>query len=518
MAEKPSLISDEEIVYDEGNRIDFGKYIETLIRQWQLIVMCALGLGILAFVISKFINHFSPSYQAVALVASAQTESSVNFGSDITSATDVQLAQAAGSTFYDRATRLQSFVSQAQNGAVAEQVLQELGSVLIDKKGKPIAASDLLGMVDAGLIPKTDTIQISVTYDDPAIAAEIVNAWAKDYVQRVNDLYSVSSSGTSYQATETEVARVKSNYDKAQAALTDFIALDKTAAYTRQIDEITSTITILRKARSDVGNSQVDDHLEQIDAVYSQSRMVGYCIDTAISMRAAVQAGGDSAAISNSLALTMLKAEIYAGFEGTNTLQVQNLPEALGSSISTVNAAGMVADLDALISTLETTHTELNKKIDTLSSEVLNEDYLMNFSHTNTPIDKRIEENEQKIRDLNYLISAQTSTLGELTEARDLAWKSYSALATKATEMSVNPQNIQLVLASPATPPTAKTLSVQMNAILGTGVGLLIGIIVAYAYEFWQSYKRRNPKVITKTIFTYAKNLVSRSSVKSRKP
>ncbi|PIZ25717.1 MAG: hypothetical protein COY47_04430, partial [Chloroflexi bacterium CG_4_10_14_0_8_um_filter_57_5] len=193
MATRPSPTYDEEINFD------FGKYIETLLRQWQWIAACALGLGIIALAFSLFINLASPSYKAVALVASAQTVSDVNFGSAITSASDVQLAQtAAGGAqyFYDRAARLQSFVSQVQNGAVAEQVLEELGPRLDNKKGEPTTAAALLGMVSADLIPKTDTIQISVTYGDPVIAAEIANAWGKAYVQRINELYGGSSSGT----------------------------------------------------------------------------------------------------------------------------------------------------------------------------------------------------------------------------------------------------------------------------------------------------------------------------------
>jgi len=514
MATRPSPTYDEEINFD------FGKYIETVVRQWQWIAACALGLGILALAYSLFINLASPSYKAVALVASAQTVSDVNFGSAITSTSDVQLAQtAAGGAqyFYDRAARLQSFVSQVQNGAVAEQVLEELGPRLDNKKGEPTTAAALLGMVSADLIPKTDTIQISVTYGDPVIAAEIANAWGKAYVQRINELYGGSSSGTSTLATEADVTQAKTDYDKAQAALDDFIARDKTNEYARQSDEISAINTSLRVARSTVGNQQVQDSLARLDRAYSDSRQIGLFLDNAVSMRAAVNAGGEPAAISNALAMTMLKTQIFAAFQGTNTLQVQNLPETLGSNISTVNAAGMVADLDALISTLKTRQTELNTLIGTLSSEVQNEDYLMNFSNANTPIEKKIEENEQKIRDLNSLISAQASTLGELTQVRDLAWKSYSALATKATEISVTAQNIQVVFASPATPPEETAIHSRNNAGLATGVGLLIGIIVAYAYEFWQNYKGRKIEIISKKMFAYANNLVYKKPIKSRK-
>jgi len=513
MAAKPSPTYDEEI------KIDFGKYIETLLRQWQWIAACTLGLGILALAYSLFTNRKSPpSYRAVALVASVKTESNVNFGSAITTSTseaDVVNAQ----YFYDRKARLQSFVSLVQNGAVAEKVLAEIGPRLKENERTTAA---LLGMVSADLIPSTDTIQISVTYDDPIIAAEIANAWGKAYVQRINELYGGSSSGTSYLATQAQATQAKTDYEKTQVALDDFIAHDKTDENKRQIDEVTITITSLRKARSSVGDQQVQDRLERLDRAYSDSRQIGLFLDNAVSMRAAVNTGGEPAAISNVLALTMLKTQIYAAFQGTNTLQVQNLPETLGSNISTVSAAGMVADLDALISSFKTRQTELNKLIGTLSFEIQNGDYLKFLEDTaNTPIDKNIEENEQKIRDLNSLISTETSTLDELTRARDLAWQSYSALATKATEMSVAAQttSIEVVFASPATPPAPdnKVIQSRNNAGLATGVGLLIGIIVAYAYEFWQNYKGRQPEIISKKMFAYAINLVYKRPIKSRK-
>ena len=33
----------------------------------------------------------------------------------------------------------------------------------------------------------------------------------------------------------------------------------------------------------------------------------------------------------------------------------------------------------------------------------------------------------------------------------------------------------------------------------------MIGVIVAYAYEFWQNYKGRQPEIISKKMFAYAK-------------
>ena len=515
--------------YDDEIKIDFGKYIETLVRQWQWIAASALGLGILALAYSLLTNLASPSYRAVVLVSSSQTQTIVNFGSAITSTSDIQSAQAAAAGaqyLYDRKARLQSFVSLAQNGAVAEQVLEELGPKLNNKKGEPTTAAALLRMVSADLISETDTIEITVTYGDPVLAAEIANAWGQAYVQQINELYGDSSVGTSSLALQTQIAQNKVAYEKTQTTLTSFIAQDKTNEYGRQIGEIQIVVASLRESLSTVANQEVQDRIVRLKQAYSDSRQVGLLLDNAVSMRDAVKTGGDAAAISNALALTMLKTQIYAAFPGTNTLQVQNLPEALGSTISTVNAASMVADLNALISTLRERQTELNNQIDTLSSEIQKGDNLkyldnvMTFSTIDAPIEKRIEENEQKIRDLNSLISIQSSTLTELTRARDLAWESYKALATKGMEASVSAQTTgsQVLFASPATPPDKKVVRSTTNAAGVTGVGLLIGVIVAYAYEFWQNYKGRQPEIIFKEMFAYAKSVAGRMPIKPKQP
>ena len=543
----------------EKFNIDIGKYVETLLRQWQLVAICAVGLGILALLFSLLINLVFPGYKATAVVASSKNVSAVNFGGAITSQseTDVAAAANAGAQYlYDRTARLQSYVSLVQNGTIAEQVLAQVGPKL-DKKDQ--ATAPLLRMVDANLIPNTDSIQISVSYKDPVIAAELANAWAQAYVRHINDLYGDTSTGTTVASIEAQTAKAKTDYETAHATLADFIAHDKSNEYKRQITELTVVVQSLRDARttaiSTIVSSQVsstqqliqelysdqasnkllalktdqaarrelvlvymealssgrvsvfthqeEDLLTQLDRAYSDRRQADVFLANAISMRDAVKTGGDSAANSNALALTLLKTQIYAAFPGSNTLQVQNLPESLGSTIANVSTAGMVTDLDALISALGTRQSDLDKLIKSLSDELQNgSDYkflvnsldssgaldkqiqdrypelfstsglsglsitaaednplvqqavkysqdllelkglgdVMNFTVAGTPIETKIEATEQQIRDLEAQISLQASKQQELTAEDSLAWQSYSALSTKGTEVAVAAQ------------------------------------------------------------------------------
>jgi hypothetical protein len=497
---KSSEMTKEEIGFVEGIVRNLQKYLITLFRQWQWILGCFLLFLIIALAYSFYSSYLRPkTYTAAALVASTQSETSADFGSGIQSASEVQLAQATGSLFYDRGMRLRSLVLQVQNGAVAEQVMQELGPVLEKPDGEPLNASDLLDMVSGDLLPQTDTIQISVKYSDPDIATQIANAWGKAYVQQINQTYSIS--GTNINVTEEEIAQTKSEYDRAETDLENFIGKDMTAEYQRKVDELSRVVELLRGARVTVGEQLVNDRLTQLTQAWSDSRQVGLLLENAISMRDAINAGGEASAISNALALTMLKTQIYAAYQGTNTLQVQNLPEAMGANISSVTAAGMVADLDSLISTLETRQNDLNSKLAILSDEVQNEDYLMNYSNNNSPIETTILADEQKIRELNSLVAEQTSTLTELTDARDLAAKSYAALATRAAELGANGENTQVVFASSATSALPNNGFSALRFVLLLLLGLLLGIFGAYAYEFWENYNGRQPEMITKVLF-----------------
>jgi uncharacterized protein involved in exopolysaccharide biosynthesis len=507
MASKPSSNNEDEI------KIDIGKYVETLIRQWKWILFCAVVLGGVVFTVSLIVKFVNPSYEAIAIVSSVKTASDVNFGSEITSLSEADLA-----AFSDRKARLQSFVALVNNSNIAEKVLAEVGPNLREKDRN---ALELLKMVKGGLIPNSDSIQITVTYRDPNVAAEIANVWARVYTDQINSMYGELAGGTSESlgAIQAQIVQAKAEYDKTQADLNKFIAQNKADEYQRQIDDITVILTSLRKAQTTVNDQQVQDPMVRLTQAYNDSRQTKLYLDRAIAMRAAVNAGGESAAISNNLALTMLKTQIYT-FLGNVTMQVSSLPDAQVSTIPIVNAAGMVADLDGLIASLSTRQTELTNLIITLSTQIQDGvDFQILDENADTSIAKQIEGYEQNIRDLNSQISTQKSILDELTRERDLSLKTYTALATKGAEMSVAAQTAgsEVAFAAPATPAEDDTTHSVKNTAMATGAGFLIGLVAAYSYEFWQHYKGRRPESLIMVMLITGKNMVSKGSTDSQK-
>ena len=45
----------------------------------------------------------------------------------------------------------------------------------------------------------------------------------------------------------------------------------------------------------------------------------------------------------------------------------------------------------------------------------------------------------------------------------------------------------------------------------------MIGVIVAYAYEFWQNYKGCQPEIISKKMFAYTTSFAYKRPIKSWK-
>jgi uncharacterized protein involved in exopolysaccharide biosynthesis len=600
-----------EILYSSEPSSDLdnelGKFVEALLRQWQLIclaiLVCAFAAGLTSVLLPK-------SYTARVLVASTKVYSTVSFGSAIQTVSEEQL-MASGSGAYglvDRQSRLASYVQLVKNPAVAQAVLDELGSQL-DEKDRSVAK--LLEMVDGKVASNSDSIEIAATYKDPQLAADIANSWARNYVEHLNAVYSESGAQDSYINVSSQVSEAKSNYDLAQANYVDFISHSKIDEIKRQIDEqqkvidslvearnvavstiisdttdaqlqvikeysnaqtqnqllalngdqqgrqdlISAYIDALNQGRQAVFNQQVQDLLTRLSKAYGDLRQVDDLTKNAQDMRAQVQAGGSGAVSSNALALTLLKTQVFASNGALTNLQIQTGPAA-------TSLDGMLADLEGLITTLKNRRTVIEKNIQDLSNELLQGGNFTNLDvpldgsgqladtiqqryselfqagnlaqlslntvekgnpladETNsriqallelkgmegvvdinakdTPIENKILELEQNVRDLKAELSKENDRFQELTRARDLAYETYKTLATKEAELGVAVQTkgSEVALAAPASVPDRDNVSGFKNVLIAALVGLMLGIVAAFFIEFWWSYKKIEPEKI----------------------
>ena len=123
--------------------------------------------------------------------------------------------------------------------------------------------------------------------------------------------------------------------------------------YTRLVNaELNSVITVFDK--------QVQDNVLQLAKRYDEKQRLESLLISAQTLRNQVATGGDAAAASNGLAVTLLKTQVVSATSSlANTLQLNiDLTSSEG-----VSAADQEADLAALISTVE-------QRLSTLSSEI----------------------------------------------------------------------------------------------------------------------------------------------------
>jgi uncharacterized protein involved in exopolysaccharide biosynthesis len=503
--------------------IDLGKYIEVLFRQWPLI----LGIPLVVVVLVGLVSQALPKiYQATTLVATTKVSSSVSFGSSIQTMTDAQALAAGASSLADKSARIQSYVQMVKSPTVAQMVLDELGSRLNPDDRK---ISKLLDMVDGQVAPNSDSIQISVIYSDPQLAADIATAWAKSYVDQINSVYSEVGTVDSYNAVKDQLAAAKTAYDGAQAALESFTAQDQAAILQRKITEnqaeidsfssgytqvISSVVGLQTQAATIAYVQKINDLTTQLQEKYDERRLVDKNLADAQDMYDQVQKGGDGAAASNTLALNLLKAQVFAANGGLGNIIIQSNPVP-------VSPSAMLSDLSAMIDVLKARQQTLDGEIQSLSSSVgtsqggtleVNlgqqaQTAIQNFSNSvsftqsdsnNTPRENRILALEDVTNQLNAQLLKAQSQKNELTRARDLAWDTYKNLATKATELEVatKTENTTVALASPAAVPDKDLTSTTKNVLLALVAGFLLGIIAALLIEVWWAYKGIEPHPI----------------------
>jgi capsular polysaccharide biosynthesis protein len=427
---------------------------------------------------------------------------------------------------------------------------------VIKKLGDRLEGSDrdvvrLMSKVKGSVAPKSDSIEINVTHEDPKLAAAIANAWGTAYVTRVNNIYSGGGLRESYEAIQRQTQEAFQAYEQAQAELAAFQSGNRVQELARQIAEQQMIVDNLSAARTLLVNTVVSDTMvaqltvfdeqihnleERLALAYADSRQINQWLKDAQDMRDQVLKGGEGAASSNAIALSLLKAQVFATLNRVtagdassgvnNNLQIQAVPAEL-------TAEEMVEDLNSLISTLEVRQTSLETEIQALSQQLLESRGNMSALSLNAlenpegraiegqaavqsfsamkglegvlsedPIDSDLEQKiielEEKINQLESQSVIETAREQYLIGARDLAWEIYLTIAKKEAELKVSAETTgtDVVLAAPAAVPVRPVNAGSREIEIAALVGLVLGIVSAFAIEYWWRYKGYEPQPV----------------------
>jgi capsular polysaccharide biosynthesis protein len=435
----------------DGFDFDLGKYIEILLRQWMLILaailVCTIAAGI--------VNLRKPvTYEARVLVASAKLGSTVSFGSTI-----VTLSEGQGYTnIVDRRARLLSFIALVKSPIIAQRVFDDLQDDFGERMPQP---STLVDMVQGSLLSGSDSIEIVVNNGSPELALAIANTWGYRFVEYINDLYSTGGSPSANASIQAQIDEAYKAYTAAQETYVTFLSASPLDEYTRMVEEFLRVDRLLQDSRS---------------------------------LRDQVIAGGEDSAASNGLVLSLLKAQAFAATPGLENVQLQLSP---GES----DLQAVITDVESLVTALEDRYDVLEERIvlaatsggleatGSGSSIAANSSSEVSGSGVSQS-DLQQSTAEQQIRFLLAQIENETGRKDQSLLARDLAWQTYSNLATKEVELAVAAQvgGYEVVLGSPAIESQKINNSTQ-PIFLATMVGLVIGVFSAFGIEYWWGYK-----------------------------
>lgn len=479
--------------------IDLRIYIDVLLRWWWLIVLGAALAGGSAFLVSSLMT---PSYQATAGVVTLKSRVELSLGSGVRSLTDEDLAMGdAGQAVLERARqRLNSLVGMVKNGAIAEQVSDEL-SDMWDKEenedeGEP---SWLIDRVEGEVLEDSDTIRILVAHSDPEKAAAIANAWAHAFEKRVNTIYS-EAPYTPFADINQQVENARADYDQTQEKWVNFLAEeDRIGELQRQIAEQEELLTRLRAGRQDsvteIVNQQVgvqkrifdisvgseinfnlsvfEKRLNELISEYTDAYARKWRFENLLYEANVIQeqlAKGDAVSASSSgLALFNFKQKVLA----TGGIPIERV-ELQAASLEDVllmdrSLEDQLTDLDALVAMMEA-EVDAQERIIQAYEEALaqNESYqflealtpeyldmtdseselalqrtadwkgLLGYSELlESPFTDEIDQLEREVRRLKADVARLDGIKSNLQRDRDLAQQAYNDLLSKQQELLI---------------------------------------------------------------------------------
>jgi hypothetical protein len=321
-------------------------------------------------------------------------------------------------------------------------------------------------MVSGTVLTGSDAVEITVTNNDPALLLTIANAWGRHFVDYVNNLYASGS----FQGTLLNIQRqandARAKFLDAEQAYIAFLGLSPLEEYTRIREELIRVDRLLIDARG---------LLEQVEN------------------------GGEGAATSNALSVSILKIQVFASHTSTDTSQLQANPITLQfqANPGLISSQDLIVDIKSLVTTLENRSQALLERVNFLVEQQQNQSEFSSVETIQSLDNAASVTVEDIIRLLTSRIEYEQGRTLDLVLARDLAWNAYQNLATKEAELIIASQTggQEVVLGSTARV-TQNGSSLIRDVALAAIVGLVVSVFVAFAIEFWWGYKGREPMAL----------------------
>jgi uncharacterized protein involved in exopolysaccharide biosynthesis len=465
----------------EDDEIDLRPYLAEIVRRLPLIAgISLLAALITALVLFAWGQMQVPEYKGEASVAIVGMVSDVSFEPRFTTTSDDPTGGGSGSAVL---TRRNALLALAKSGAIAEAVMQRLGPRLTTEGVTPahlLQQIDAELPVTSGRSGDSDLIRITALADTPEQAALLATTWAEEYVRYTNSIFGQVPDDL-LAAIQNEAVQAQNEYHRTQAALEQFIATSRHDELQRQVAAKEQTIASLQGAQNAaiddlvntviLGNQtvisatiaaetdsrllalkagqasqqqlldayvdalgdgpvlvfqqQAERHQKALQGAFALQRHLEVVLGDTVALQRQVEAGGDSAARSSVTAIQLLKLKAFGALMPADVgpdQEIQPLFTTFTVETGTspdLSAAEVLADLDALVMTIEQRLSEVENEIGVLSDRLLNGDQYSYLDRNIPETSALVEAARVRYPELlapGYLVELLPSR-GELNEA-----------------------------------------------------------------------------------------------------
>jgi len=352
----------------------------------------------------------------------------------------------------------------------------------------------------SGHLGDSDLIRITAKADTPDKAALISTAWAEAYVRKVNQIYGQAPDEL-LASIQDEKTRAKAGYEKAQTALSEFTANNRSDELVRQITEKQGVIDQIMQARAAVAAAYLDAETQARAARFERWLQVTDALDQARTLRGQVAAGGTASTGGGTLVAELLKlqaltqvldapsrmspastqlapaqpASAQQTVPGPVEVQLNTTPLQIQlDANAAVSQAELLADIDALVQALQRRRAELEQEIAAPGEQLLNADkvaYLGQAArgdNASTPgqkatlssqpetqsnavgassvpsttvgsglLDSTVRGLEDEVRRLKAQLETENARYDQLVQARNLARDTLKTVSSKMAELTI---------------------------------------------------------------------------------
>lgn len=431
---------DEKLVKSRSDEIDLREYINVIIKRKRMI----LGIFLISLVITAIFSLMQPKiYEAFALIMITPSRLQ-NTLSPTQISLEAEKNIDTGTYIGQRPTiSLPTHVELLKSSAVLERVIYRLK--LIDEQGKYLTSVSLLGKLTIKETKETNILRLAAEDRKPAMAKEMANVWAQEYIAYSQELISGEVKGTG-EFINNQFSIVQQNLFQSETKIKDFKDKYKLDLMRAELDMKKSKLNEYKKELMDIEVSlqTKQDSLRQLKkAIAKQDKFV--IVSKAITDDALWQ----------------------------ETMRQK--------SASTLNKKKLSSEqLNPIYQDLETRIVNAEIEINTLTPRI---EYLH----------KSVSLNELEIDELEKTINQREFELTQLNRQVDLYKNTYNSLSAKMEEARITKaaQLGEIKLVSSALEPG---LPIKPNrrlivAIAGF-VSLICGIFLAFFMEYWSKPKQ----------------------------